>query len=123
MTIVVDNQILVIVYSLMNMSSPLSSVFHLFLSTAPFLVLFFYFIYLALVRPRVLEKQYENDDLEQNPPMLIPLKTMLDTFLFTLVLWSHLAVYLIYVVPRRRKLMESYTSEENGVTTVIGDVF
>ena len=103
--------------------SVFSSVLHLFLSTTPFLVLFLYFLYGALKRPQVMADLYENGDVDEEPPTLISLDAMLDTFLATLVLWSSLAVYVIVFVKKRRKLMERYTKEGAGVAQVIGDVF
>lgn len=118
--------------------SQISSVVHLFLSTVPFLILSIYFIYLALIRPEVIAEHYkvdyyENDVEDDDPDILISLDSMLDTFLFTLVLWTSLAVYVIFFVSRRRRLMKSFVkkkpinSSDNNETEVpfqvVGDVF
>jgi hypothetical protein len=103
--------------------NPLSSVLHLFLSTTPFLVLFVYFIISAVRRPQTLAEHYENKDELEDPLVLLSLDSILDTFLATLVLWSSLTIYVVFFVPKRRKLMETYTREGSGATQVVGDVF
>ena len=97
-----------------------SSILHLFLSTVPFLILSIYFIYLALVRPEVVAQHYRVDGDDANggeddePDTLISLDSMLDTFLFTLVLWSSLTVYVVFFVRRRRQLMKRYIKKEHS---------
>mmetsp|Transcript_17101 Transcript_17101/g.20880 ORF Transcript_17101/g.20880 Transcript_17101/m.20880 type:complete len:295 (-) Transcript_17101:150-1034(-) len=100
----------------------MSSVCHLFISTLPFLILFSYFIYSASRRPSVLDEWNEND--KEDLPVLIPLYSMLQMFLAMLLLWTVFTVYLGCFVGRRRKLMEKYSiGKEDGVLTVVGDVF
>jgi hypothetical protein len=84
-------------------------------------------MYLAIERPQVIAAYYYNvgNGEEEDFPVLISLNEMLDTCLVLLNLWSSLAFYLLFFVPKRRKLMKSYLGEEstNSVMTVVGDVF
>ena len=103
------------------MPSSISSVAYLFLSTTPLLLLYIYFIHLALQRPEVIAAHYDfEDDVDVNP--LITLDSMLFTFLCTLILWTSLFIYLKVYVPKRRSLMQKY-AEESGTQRVVGDVY
>lgn len=99
----------------------LSSVIYLFLSTTPLLAVYSYFIYLSILRPRVLEEQLQNA-ADMNDNSLISLDAIMNTFLSTIVLWSSLAAYLLFFVRRRRQLKQKYLDQDEA-SIVIGNVF
>jgi hypothetical protein len=109
------------------LQAPAGSIFQLFCTTAPFLVVFTYFLYLAAVRPNLVVYSVADgidDDvylqqLYEEAGSVIALMDMLHIFLTVLTVWSALAIYLKMFVPRRRALVKDFM--ERG-TSVVGDV-
>lgn len=100
---------------------------HLCLASLPVLAMLIYFLFLALKRPSLVEyhlAELGDDDgiiqqaLDAEGPQ-IPILHMLYVFLALFVMWSTLAAYLTWFVPRRRDLIFRY--HEMG-RVVLGDV-
>jgi len=100
---------------------------HFCLVTLPILALLVYFLVLAVQRPSLAEynlSMIRDDDvvveqaLDAEGPQ-IPLISMMYVFLSLFVMWSTLAAYLTWFVPRRRDLIFRY--HEMG-RVVLGDV-
>jgi hypothetical protein len=120
------------------MSSSSSSLLYFSLSTTPLLAVYVYFIFLALNRPRIIAEQYENNDdidndmdmgmdmdmdmdMDTSTSVPVSLRTMLNSFLATFIIWCSLALHMLFFVPRRRSLMQKYATDD--AYRIIGDVF
>lgn len=96
------------------LAMPSGSILQFLLMTVPLLCVYLYFLFLAYERPSI-----ANPDNPRYADDRIRLMDILYTFLATLSLFSCLAVYMLWFVPKRRGLSTRY--ETDGII-VLGDV-
>ena len=108
------------------LASARGSVVQFILVTLPFAAVLIYFLYLAYRRPTLpiynLPYGYSDDEwntANEETGTLIRMIDMLTIFLSLLVFWTMFTVYIMYFVPKRRRLIGSYL--QIGESTV-GDV-
>lgn len=110
------------------MTTTMQPVVQFIASTIPFALLLLWFLFSAHIRPNepCYEEPYLYDDdavrndMQDECSRLVPLKQYLYIFIGMLFLWSLLALYLSFYVPRRHALIEAYLTQGE---TVIGDVY
>lgn len=99
-------------------------------STLPFFFLLIWFLYSAGIRegqpcyqngdPTFMDDDSSRSELYDQCNSLVPLKQYVYIFLGMAFLWSLLATYLVYYVPRRHALTQAYLTQGQ---VVIGDVY
>mmetsp|Transcript_8319 Transcript_8319/g.12763 ORF Transcript_8319/g.12763 Transcript_8319/m.12763 type:complete len:331 (-) Transcript_8319:84-1076(-) len=102
----------------------------LMFSSLPMLGVLIYFLYSATIRPskpiyNIPEDVDDDAEIQRyidETGSLVPLYQMVHIFLGFFVLWSSLAVYITFFVPKRRRLMESYLNSSE-VERVVGDIY